>query len=333
MMLDNKLAIASVSLGQHAKHTLPQKITAAVDAGFQGLEITCLDLETYADSQGLSMQDTARIIGALMRENKLHVLSFASFQNFEGNPSPIEGRLQKARDWLQLAHLLGAEHLQIPSIYQREFIDDHQLMVAELRQLAELAATFEPVIKVAYENLAWAKRCSLWQEAVAIVQEVDRDNFGLCLDTFHIALVLWADAYSSDGRQVDGDEKLRASMQEFVQRCPKDKLFYVQLSDGEPLDPPYSESHPWYDPTLEVGHVWSNQARPFPLETEYGAYMPVEEISRAFILDIAFTGWVSMETFDRRMEQEANGPVQNARRGKASWEKLRARMLQSCPTP
>ena len=152
-------------------------------------------------------------------------------------------------------------------------------------------------------------------------------NFGLCLDTFHIAVALWGNPYAVDGRQEGGEERLRESMCEFVKECPRVRLFYVQLSDGEVLDPVYSEEHPWYDAGLEVGHVWSNEARPFPLETEYGAYMPVEEIARAFIKDVGFKGWVSLETFDRRMREEAMGPKKNAKKGVESWRKLRERLL------
>ncbi|TVY53528.1 3-dehydroshikimate dehydratase [Lachnellula suecica] len=183
-------------------------------------------------------------------------------------------------------------------------------------------------MKIAYENLAWSTHCSLWQEALEIVNEVDRENFGLCLDSFHIAVSLWADPFTPSGRQVNGDERLEESMQLFVDTCPVEKIFYLQLSDGECMDPPYSESHPWYDPTLEVGHVWSNEARPFPLETEYGAYMPVEAIARAFLVGKGFSGWLSLETFDRRMKEEKNDPSANARRAAESWRHLKERLAE-----
>jgi hypothetical protein len=44
-MLDNSLAIATVSLGEHASHILPGKITAAAQNSFSGIEITYPDLD------------------------------------------------------------------------------------------------------------------------------------------------------------------------------------------------------------------------------------------------------------------------------------------------
>jgi hypothetical protein len=143
-----------------------------------------------------------------------------------------------------------------------------------------------------------------------------------------LSTFLWADPYSPSSRQTNGDERLKESLRILVKDCPLDKLFYLQLSDGEPTDPPYSKSHSWYDPLLEPGHVWSNEARPFPLETEYGAFMPVQEISQAFLVDLGFTGWVSLETFDRRMRKKENGPIQNAKRGATAWQNLRERLSQ-----
>ena len=105
-----------------------------------------------------------------------------------------------------------------------------------------------------------------------------------------------------------------------------EKIFFIQISDGERLDPPYSKDHPWFNPSLEPGHVWSNEARPFPLETEYGAYMPMQEITQAFVVDKGYAGWVSLETFDRRMREEKNGPDKNAQRGMDAWRKLRQRL-------
>ncbi|KAK5082622.1 hypothetical protein LTR70_007540 [Exophiala xenobiotica] len=331
-MLDNKIAIASVSLGEHISHTLPRKISAAAGKGFAGIEITYPDLEGYAQSVSASMLDAAVQVRNLCKENGIEIIAFASFQNFEGSKLPLDERLATAKTWLAITRALGAEHLQMPAIYIRDINDDHDLMVSELRQLADLAGAHEPVIKLAYENLAWSTRCYLWEHALQMVQEVKRDNFGLCLDSFHLCVALWADAFSASGRQVDGDKNLQESLQRFVEEFPVEQLFYVQLSDGEPMTPPYSKDHPWYDPTLEPGHVWSNEARPFPLEKQCGTYMPVQTIAQAFLVDKGFTGWVSLETFDRRMRRKENGPEANAERGMKAWQTLKGQLLAAQKT-
>ena len=327
IMISNKLAIVSVSLGQHSSHTLPHKIAAAAQNGISGLEITYPDLEFYSIGLSIPILDAALKIKDLCSENGIIVISLASFQNFEGHVSPLKERLAKASSWLAIARNLGAEYLQVPSSYDSNINGDHEVIVSELRQLSDLAGASRPVIKIAYENLAWSTHCTLWQDALKIVCEVDRDNFGLCLDSFHLSTALWADPFSLSGQQPNSNKRLEESLQLFVKNCPLDKIFYIQLSDGELLDPPYSESHPWYDRDLAVGHVWSNEARPFPLENDYGAYMPVQTIAQAFLVDKGFSGWVSLETFDRRMREEKNDPTQNARRAVSAWWHLKQRLL------
>lgn len=321
-MLQNQLVIASVSLGQHALHTLPDKISAAADNALQGIEITFTDLQNYATSLGVSIVEAASLIGSQCLANNLAIIAFAPFENFEGQRSPLEDRLAKAQEWLTIADVLGAEHFQVPSNYDRTANGDRRVIASELRQLSDLANQYSPPIKIAYENLGWARHCSLWQEAMDIVKAVDRDNFGLCLDSFHLCVALWADPFAQSGVRPNGARALRQSLRELVQRLPLEKLFYLQLSDGERLDPPYSETHPWFDPTLQPAHVWSNEARPFPLEKDLGGYMPVEEVARAVLVELGFAGWVSLETFDRRMRLEHNGPQQNARRAARSWQAL-----------
>jgi sugar phosphate isomerase/epimerase len=330
-MLQNKLAIASISLGQHAAHTLPLKIAAAAEAGIRGIEITRPDLDQFANALSLPILEVARRVRKLCADTRLEIIAFASFQNFEGQKSPLRNRLQTAREWIAIADSLGAVHLQVPSNFDRSANADPQVVASDLQHLCDMAKTLNPVVKIAYENLGWGTHCSTWQHALQIVQDVGRDNFGLCLDSFHFTVALWADPFSNDGKQSNGDKKLKEPLETLVKELPLEKLFYLQLSDGERLNPTYSGAHPWYDSVLEPAHVWSNEARPFPLETEYGSYMPVQEVAHAFLVDLGYKGWVSMETFDRRMRSEHQGPSQNARRAVRSWETLRLRLLETEP--
>jgi sugar phosphate isomerase/epimerase len=263
-MLQNKLAIASVSLGQHLAHTLPLNITAAAEAGIRGIEITRLDLGNYASASSLPILEAARNVRQLCADERPEIIAFASFQNFEGQNSPLPDRLQIAHDWLAIADTLGALHLQVLSNFDRSANADRQVIASDLQQLRDLARILSPVIKIAYENLGWGTNCSLWQHALQIVQAVDRDNFGLCLNSLHLCVALWADPFSKSGKQPHGNDKLRKSLQALDKRLPLEKLFYLQLSNGELLDPPCSEAHPWYDATLEPAHVWSNEAGHFP---------------------------------------------------------------------
>lgn len=335
--MDNPIAIATVSLGQHPSHTLPSKIAAASHNGFSGLEIVYNDLANYAASKQpkITIQSAAEEIAALCTSHKLTVLSLNPFKNFEGHSSPLSERLDSARQWIEIASLLKAQHLQIPSQFDTQNSTGCQdVIIPELRQLADLAAEIAPDLKLAYEAVAWGSYVDTWQDSLRIVELVDRNNFGVCLDSFHIVARLWGDITTESGMKDTGenvDKVLRQSLDEFVATSPLEKIFYVQLSDGERYSPPLNPEHRFYDASFPSALTWSRNSRPFPLETEYGGYMPVTEVAKAWLVEKKWRGYVSFETFDWRMKDEENGPEKNARRGIESWKRLVAE-LQKAPS-
>jgi sugar phosphate isomerase/epimerase len=329
-MIKNPLAIASVSLGQHPSHALPDKITAAAANGFSAVEIVYADLAAYAASQGppSTLENAARKIGDLCATENVSILSLNPFKNFEGHHSPLEDRLKIARHWIEIAHLLKAKYVQVPSQFDRDnSYGNEDVMVSELQALADLAAEIAPQVGIAYEAVAWGCYVDTWQDSLRIVQHVDRPNFGLCLDSFHVAARLWGDNTAESGKR-EGDVQgiLEASLTEFVKNCPMDRIFYMQLSDAERYTPPLSPEHRFYNSTFPPALTWSRHTRPFPLEIEMGGYMPVLDIAKAWLVDKKWKGYVSFEIFDWRMRDEKNGPVLNAQRGRRSWEKLIAAM-------
>ncbi|CAI7638773.1 unnamed protein product [Penicillium glandicola] len=317
-MAPNKLAIAS--------HLLDHKIRAASQAGFAGIEIVYNDLLTYSQSQNIPIHAAAQKIYTLCQETNIEVLSLAPFENYEGSTTPLEARLALAKHWFEIARLLHAPFLQVPSIFTADCARDEKTIISDLQQLADLASSVKPIVSIAYEPLSWGTNCSTWESALSIVQRVNRANFGLCLDTFHEGTRLWGDNASSNGLQMDAEVRLRDSLRRFVRDCPRDKVFYVQLSDAERFDPPYSLTHAWALPGEAKEFTWSKHARPFPLEVEFGAYLPVVEIAKAWILDIGFEGWISMEVFDRSMKDGKVSPETAAKRGVESWRKLQIEM-------
>ncbi|KAJ5659546.1 3-dehydroshikimate dehydratase [Penicillium longicatenatum] len=318
----NQLAIATVSLGQHPSHTLDRKILAAAKAGFNGLEIVFSDLDAYSQSQSLSIFEGAEKITALCNQSNLEILSLAPFENYEGDKSPLSSRLQKATLWMEVARRLHAPYLQIPSHYGPDADGDTAVIISELQQIADLGSSRQPLVSIAYEALSWGTRCSTWEDSLKVVNAVDRPNFGLCLDNFHVVTKLWADAFALSGKFPDADQRLKETLYRFIESCPLNKIFFIQLSDGEKFDPPFSKDHPWYVEGEAPQFTWSRHARPFPLEKELGAYMPMTEIAQTWLVEKGYKGWVSLETFDRRMRDEVNGPEDSARRGMESWNKL-----------
>ncbi|KAL4877807.1 xylose isomerase-like protein [Aspergillus karnatakaensis] len=322
--LSNPIAIGTSCLGQSPTHTLDQKIQAAAPKGFQGFEIIYADLSRYSISNNISIITGAKQIRQLADDLGVAIISLAPFENFEGSTSsPIGDRLALASQWLDLARILGASYLQIPSQYNaNESTGDESVIVSEMQQLSDLAASLSPVISIAYEPLSWGVYCSTWEEALALVQKVDRDNFGLCLDTFHEITKLWASPFAPSGVYPDGPEKLASSLSRSIEGIPLEKIFYVQLSDAERFDPPFSENHPWFLEGEAPEFTWSRHARPFPLESEFGGYTPVVDVVRAWVVEKGFKGWISMEIFDRRMRDEAYKVEDAAERGWRSWERV-----------
>jgi sugar phosphate isomerase/epimerase len=225
---------------------------------------------------------------------------------------------------MEIARVLEAPYLQIPSIYANDCSRDENIIISDLQQLADLGASHN--ISIAYEALSWGVNCSTWECALDLVNRVNRPNFGLCMDTFHEGTRVWGDNASPNGKRMNADLNLRDSLARFVRDCPVEKMFYVQLSDAERFDPPYSEVHPWALPGEAKEFTWSKHARPFPLEKELGGYLPLAQIARAWIVDKGFEGWVSMEVFDRAMKDGSVSPEVAARRGVESWRKLKVEM-------
>lgn len=316
-LLRNKWAISTISLGQHPSHTLERKIRAAHAHGFDGIELVYADLVPHSVRSQQSTLESAKQIGKLCASLQIAILSLTPFKNYEGNlDSALEDRLHLARQWTKLAKAVGASCLQMPSQFLPNSTPDRLIVVSELQALADLAA--EDGIAVAYEAVAFAQWNPYWQDALEIVLQVDRQNFKLCLDSFHIHARLWGDACSGTGKLPGGDEALKQSMTELVTACPKSKVHYLQLSDASRFDPPLPTDSPLFhgleskDPRL----VWSRTARPFPLE--HPGYFPVIDITQDWITAYGWEGWLSLEGFLLETREEHNGPEVMAARAARS---------------
>src|SRR5205814_5724244 len=83
----------------------------------------------------------------------------------------------------------------------------------DLQQLAMLAVPLG--IRIAYEALSWGRHVNLLTQAWEIVQDADRSNLGLCIDSYH-ALANSGEAGAETGAVAEIDPR---------------KVFLVQLSD------------------------------------------------------------------------------------------------------
>jgi sugar phosphate isomerase/epimerase len=162
--------------------------------------------------------------------------------------------------------------------------------------------------------------------ALHLVNAVDRPNFGICLDSFHEITNFRASPFAISGKYPNADLALSGSLRDFKEKFPLEKIFYVQLSDGEKFDLPFSTQRLWCLAGEAPKFTWSKHARPFTLEAELGGYMPVVDVVKAWVLNKKFMGWVSLEVFNRRMRDEGFRVETAGIRARDSWRGIQEAM-------
>ncbi|ROW04718.1 hypothetical protein VMCG_04856 [Cytospora schulzeri] len=344
-----KLGITSMSLGRaSAGHSITHKLDMAHKYGYQGIELFYEDLleeaATYSEptSPSVSGNDTdsgepssaaqlsaARHIRTLCADRHLTIICLQPFAHYEGllDREAHAQRIEILHFWIRLAHELGTDMIQVPSSFlpADHITTDMDLIVSDLQELADIGAASSPPVRFVYEALCWGTRADLWETSWEIVRRVDRDNFGLCLDSFNIAGRIYADPTAETGKNDDADEAVRVSMEKLVKELGPNinKVFYVQVVDAERLSSPLVEGHVFYNAEQPARMSWSRNCRLFYGEGEYGAYLPIWKIAETFFHELGFQGWVSLELFNRRMsDRNDNVPEELAMRGALSWRRL-----------
>ena len=332
-------AIASMSLGRAWVHDLEDKLKTASSAGFRGIELFYEDLEYFArampgygdDDEGTlpttQLVTAATEIRKLCSELNLEIIGLQPFLFYEGLVDRNEhaARIEKLHVWFEIVDALQVDTIQIPSNFlpASQLTGDLDKIVADMIEVADLGSKRSRPLRFAYENLCWGTHVDTWEQAWEIVRLVDRANFGMCLDTFNIAGRIWADPASPDGKVVNADQALDASLTRLVEIVDVSKVFYIQLVDAERLDTPLDKDHPYYAEDQPARMSWSRNARCFMYESDRGAYLPVERVARAIVDELGYKGWVSMELFSRTMsDPRTEVPAEHSNRAIHSWKKI-----------
>lgn len=336
-----------MSLGRaYAGHSLAHKLHCAARHGFEGVEIFYEDLEYLAREQTPSsscapkadstpsreqLLAAAKVVHDLCLQNNLAIVGLQPFLFYEGlvDRKEHEAMIQKLQLWFEIVKVLGTDVIQIPTQFRRDdgVSGDMERIVADMVEVAELGAKEQPPVKFAYENMAWATYIDTWDSMWGVVRRVDRWNFGVCLDTFHLVGRVWADPEREDGMVgQDAAERLTDSLKRMVKEIEVKKVWYVQVVGAERLQRPLVKGHEWYVEGQPARMSWSRNARLFYGEEEMGQYLPIELAAKA-LLDpqegLGFEGWVSMELFSRTMNDTAETvPESHAQRGAEAWMKL-----------
>ncbi|HEX6142185.1 MAG TPA: TIM barrel protein [Geminicoccaceae bacterium] len=157
--------------------TLGDKLGAAADAGFQGVEIFENDL-TYFDGRPEDVRALAASLG-------LEIIALQPFRDFEGLPEPLRARaFDRARRKFELMNRLGTPLLLVCSSTSPEAADDLDRVAADLHELGDLAQTFG--VTVGFEALAWGRNVYDYRQAWEAVRRADHAHVGVILDSFHM---------------------------------------------------------------------------------------------------------------------------------------------------
>lgn len=158
------------------------KLEAISQAGFDSIELGMPDLQAYAQQQlgpsftPLSEEDgsgdltslkkIAEEVKGLCEELKLKILCLQPFSQFEGydkDDHKRDGRFRKAKVWMDIMQVLGTDMLQVGSTDDKESTADRDVIVQDLRELADLAAKrgmrigYEVITPVRLANLLYTR--------------------------------------------------------------------------------------------------------------------------------------------------------------------------------
>ena len=164
--------------------TLLQDIAAASQAGFKALEVWAAKLDTYLAAEGNSIES----LKSLCDQANLQVASFNSIE-FITFRSPEEYAQIRARcrELCRMGQSLGCRRIVVvpsptPEGMSPQEIKDNSVRV--LRDLSEIAAPYGVQLAFEFLGFGWCSVRTLAQ-CWEIVQETERANVGLVIDTCH----------------------------------------------------------------------------------------------------------------------------------------------------
>ena len=256
---------------------LERKLAAIRAAGFTQVMLNSGDIVGHPGGEQAAVE--------AVRASGLRVTGFQVLRDFEGLSGHLHAnKVDVAKAMLELCHALGSRVLLACSSVSAHATGDFDLLVRDLQKLAMLAVPLG--IRVAFEALSWGRYVNKLDQAWQIVQEADRANLGVCLDSYH-ALANPAEA---------------AALEDIVPA----KVFLVQLSDFM-----------WHETRSPEDRIeTARHYRVFPGEGVHS-----EEIARLvrWLDELGYRGDYSFEVFNDDYKQLPLGMVAERARRAASW--------------
>jgi sugar phosphate isomerase/epimerase len=181
---------------------LEAKLRAIRAGGFTQVMLNATDIVGHPDGEAAAI--------AAVRASGLRVTGFQVLRDFEGLSGHLHAyKVDIAKSMLEMCHALGSRVLLACSSSSPHATGDTVQIVGDLRKLATLAVRLK--IRIAYEALSWGRHVNLLTQAWEIVQEADRSNLGLCIDSYHAI---------ANGGEIGAAKEI-----------DPEKIFLVQLSD------------------------------------------------------------------------------------------------------
>lgn len=182
--------------------SLEAKLRAIKAGGFTQVMLNATDIVGHPEGEAAAT--------AAVRGSGLRVTGFQVLRDFEGLSGHLHAyKVDIAKSMLEMCRALGSRVLLACSSSSAHASGEQEVLVKDLRKLAMLALPLG--IRVAYEALSWGRHVNLLTQAWEIVQEADRSNLGLCVDSYH--------AIANGGEIAAAGE------------IAPEKIFLVQLSD------------------------------------------------------------------------------------------------------
>ncbi|KIW95193.1 uncharacterized protein Z519_03777 [Cladophialophora bantiana CBS 173.52] len=148
------ICYASCSIGhESSKHTLPEKLKALANVGFDAIELSMSDILSYGQQVSKSkakidpkdyqtLRSVAAEIGKLCEKEGLKVLMLQPFANFEGWPRGNERKdaFERAKGWMSIMEAVGTDMLQIGSSDAEGISSRFDHLASDLAELADIFA-------------------------------------------------------------------------------------------------------------------------------------------------------------------------------------------------
>lgn len=127
---------------------------------------------------------------------------------------------------MKLVKILDIQMIQIPTNWKNEGTTGSiDTIVADLTEMPDIGLEQDPPVSFAYEGVAWGTHIDTWQGTWDMVKRVNKPNFGLCLDTYHIVARDWGDPTCPGCKRPDGNENFQKTLKTLSMEVDVRKIF------------------------------------------------------------------------------------------------------------